>query len=101
MKIITLILAVGAITCGAIALPPKAALAAQTAKKAAAKSKSAKAKHPKKALCVICVAKDGVRILEPVKDSIKYKGKTYYFCANGEKAEFISNPTKYSKVLKK
>jgi YHS domain-containing protein len=100
MKIIALALIVGTVASGALAHPPSTAQSGQTVKKAAAKSKTAKGKLPKKALCVICVAKDGARILEPVKDSIKYKGKTYYFCANGEKAEFISNPTKYAKVLK-
>ena len=32
----------------------------------------------------------------PVKASIEYEGKGYYFCNEAEKAEFISNPKKYA-----
>ena len=44
---------------------------------------------------MICAAKEGTTTPEPVKASIEYKGKGYYFCNEAEKAEFISNPTKY------
>lgn len=49
-----------------------------------------------KAVCVICAAKEGTTALEEVKAVLNYKGKTYAFCNEGEKAEFISNPSKYA-----
>src|SRR4051794_8994447 len=52
------------------------------------------AKLPKEAVCPVCAVKEGKRELEPVKASLVYKGKTYYFCNLDDKAEFISNPEK-------
>lgn len=49
------------------------------------------------AVCAICMVNAGKPTEpEPVKDVLNYKGKTYAFCNQDEKAEFISNPTKYA-----
>jgi len=72
------------------------AQAAKTPAKPAAKP-AAKAKLPAKAVCVVCAKKTGKQELEPVHSSLVYKGKTYYFCEDKDKAEFISNPAKYAK----
>jgi YHS domain-containing protein len=50
-----------------------------------------------KAVCVICNAKEGSTAAEEVKETIDYQGKTYAFCNESEKAEFISDPKKYVK----
>lgn len=46
--------------------------------------------------CVVCVVKEGSREEEAVVETLDYKGKTYVFCNESEKAEFISNPAKYA-----
>jgi YHS domain-containing protein len=51
----------------------------------------------KEAVCVVCAADGKPHGPEAVQASIEYKGKGYYFCNELEKAEFISNPTKYAK----
>lgn len=48
------------------------------------------------AVCAICAVKEGTNSPEAVAAVLDYKGKTYAFCNEGEKAEFISNPTKYA-----
>lgn len=48
-------------------------------------------------VCVMCNAKEGTTAEEEVKDMIDYEGKTYLFCNESEKAEFISDPKKYAK----
>jgi YHS domain-containing protein len=50
-----------------------------------------------KAICVICAAKEGTSETEEVKAVIDYQGKTYAFCNEAEKAEFISSPATYVK----
>lgn len=45
--------------------------------------------------CVICVT-NGEAKAEAVAETIDYEGKTYAFCNESEKAEFISNPGKYA-----
>ena len=50
----------------------------------------------KEAVCVVCAADGKPHGPEPVKASIEYKGKGYYFCDEAEKAEFISNPARYA-----
>jgi len=50
-----------------------------------------------KAVCVICNAKEGSTAPEEVKETLDYDGKTYAFCNESEKAEFISDPKKYAK----
>lgn len=46
--------------------------------------------------CVVCVVKEGRKEEEAVVETLDYKGKTYVFCNESEKAEFISDPTKYA-----
>lgn len=45
--------------------------------------------------CVVCVT-NGEAKVEAVAETIDYEGKTYAFCNESEKAEFISNPGKYA-----
>lgn len=47
------------------------------------------------ALCVICAVKEGATEKEAAHEVIDYEGKTYSFCNESEKAEFISSPAKY------
>jgi len=49
-----------------------------------------------KAVCAVCSVKEGTKEEEEVKATLDYKGKTYGFCNDSEKAEFISNPAKYA-----
>ena len=48
------------------------------------------------AICVVCNKKEGTTAEEEVKETLDYKGKTYAFCNEAEKAEFISSPEKYA-----
>jgi YHS domain-containing protein len=50
-----------------------------------------------RAVCAICAVKEGTAEPEEVKDTLDYQGKTYAFCNLNEKAEFISDPGKYTK----
>ena len=49
-----------------------------------------------KGLCVVCAVKEGSSKEEPVVETLDYQGKTYVFCNESEKAEFISSPAKYA-----
>jgi YHS domain-containing protein len=49
-----------------------------------------------KAHCVVCVVKEGSTEEEPVAETLDYKGKTYAFCNEKEKAEFISEPARFA-----
>ncbi len=74
-----------------------------SAPKAAAVSRSVPVGPVKvgdKALCVICSVNEGTTEAEEVKQTLDYKGRTYAFCNESEKAEFISNPTKYADASK-
>lgn len=51
-----------------------------------------------KALCVVCAVKEGTTAAEDVKATLDYKDRTYAFCNDAEKAEFISNPAKYAQA---
>ncbi|MCW5865640.1 MAG: YHS domain-containing protein [Candidatus Eremiobacteraeota bacterium] len=44
----------------------------------------------------MCVVKEGKPGEETVAETLDYKGKTYVFCNESEKAEFISEPAKYA-----
>jgi len=44
----------------------------------------------------VCAAEGGAHGEEEAKATLDYKGKTYAFCSEAEKAEFISNPAKYA-----
>jgi YHS domain-containing protein len=70
---------------------PAAAPAAQTA------YAQGSIKKGDKGHCVVCaVKKGGVEGAETVVESLDYQGKTYVFCNESEKAEFISSPAKYA-----
>lgn len=89
-----------ALLLAGLALTPLTASGTLAAAKPAPKAgaaKPAKAKLPAKAVCIVCATKSGKQELEPVHSSLNYKGKTYYFCEDKDKAEFISNPAKYAK----
>ena len=96
MKTRSMLLALAAMSLGTLTLQPGAAAAAKTAAKGKAKATSG----PKMAVCPVCAVKEGKKVPEPVKASLKYKGKTYYFCNLQDKAEFISNPAKYAGAVK-
>jgi hypothetical protein len=49
-----------------------------------------------KAHCVVCTVKEGNPGEELVAETLDYQGKTYAFCNEKEKAEFISEPAKYA-----
>jgi len=49
-----------------------------------------------KAVCAVCSKGGHTAEPEAAKAVIDYKGKTYAFCDESEKAEFISNPAKYA-----
>lgn len=51
-----------------------------------------------RAVCAVCAVKEGTKETEEVKDVLDYKGKTYGFCNESEKAEFISEPAKYAQL---
>ena len=97
MKQLMSLMALAAILVSALAVQGGVSAADKTPKKPAKTVAKAKPKLPAKAVCVVCAAKTGKKELEPVHSSLKYKGKTYYFCEEKEKAEFISNPAKYAK----
>lgn len=50
-----------------------------------------------KGVCVVCNSKEGTTTEEEVKEMVDYQGKTYIFCNEAEKAEFIAEPAKYAK----
>ena len=49
-----------------------------------------------KAICTVCAAGNSECGVEEVKATLDYKEKTYAFCSEAEKAEFISDPAKYA-----
>ncbi|MBC7806987.1 MAG: hypothetical protein H7145_12640 [Akkermansiaceae bacterium] len=51
-----------------------------------------------RAICAVCAVKEGTKEPEEIKDTLDYKNKTYGFCNESEKAEFISEPTKYAQA---
>ncbi len=74
---------------------PNAASATPAAKTETAYAPGSKKKGDK-GHCVVCVIKEGSSEEEPVVETLDYKGKTYVFCNEKEKAEFISEPVKYA-----
>jgi YHS domain-containing protein len=68
---------------------------------AAVAQHSGKAKPgQKKAMCSVCVIKEGSKKPEPVNATVNYRKKLFNFCSKGCKAEFISTPGKYAKAVK-
>jgi YHS domain-containing protein len=100
MKTVSMMVALAVLSLGTLGVQPAAMAAAKAASKTAAKAKAGKAGSPKMAVCPVCAVKEGKKVPEPVKASLKYKGKTYYFCNLQDKAEFISNPAKYAGAVK-
>lgn len=50
-----------------------------------------------KGLCIVCsVNASAVGEEEDVKETLEYKGKTYVFCSESEKADFISDPGSFT-----
>lgn len=89
----------------ALALAVSAVTAAgahEGCQKPATKAKAAKSAKAtvKKGICSVCAVKGGHEGPEPVKATVKYKGKEYGFCNLGCKAEFIAKPTKYASAVK-
>lgn len=85
--------------------PSPAATTAQAAPTAAASGSVAAAPHAypqgsiKKgdmALCAVCAVNDGATEKEKAVEVIDYEGKTYSFCNEEEKAQFISSPAKFA-----
>ena len=50
------------------------------------------------AVCIVCAVKEGATAKEEVKAVLDYKDKTYAFCNDAEKAEFISEPAKFAQA---
>ncbi|MCE7869181.1 hypothetical protein DYH09_02255 [bacterium CPR1] len=50
-----------------------------------------------KGVCIVCNVREGTTEEEAVVELLDYKGKTYVFCNEAEKAEFISEPGKFVK----
>lgn len=48
-------------------------------------------------ICVVCNVKEGTTEEETAAETLDYQGKTYIFCNESEKAEFISEPTRFVK----
>lgn len=48
------------------------------------------------ALCAVCAVNDGATEKEAAVETIDYEGKTYAFCNEEEKAQFISSPAKFA-----
>lgn len=105
MKYITILAVISALLiagCG-----PKEDAAAPTDNTAATKNQSAtpvvvaydlgSKKKGDKGICVICNAKEGTTAEEEVVQTLDYQGKTYIFCNESEKADFIADPAKYAK----
>ncbi|MBX3172340.1 MAG: hypothetical protein KF760_33355 [Candidatus Eremiobacteraeota bacterium] len=46
--------------------------------------------------CAVCVVKEGKPAEETVAETLDYQGKTYVFCNEKEKAEFISEPARFA-----
>ncbi len=87
--------------------PSPAATTAQAAPTAAASGSPVAAAPPhaypqgsiKKgdmALCVVCAINEGATEKEAAVETIDYEGKTYAFCNEEEKAQFISSPAKFA-----
>ena len=48
------------------------------------------------ALCAVCAVNEGATAKEPAHETLDYEGKTYAFCNQDEKAQFISTPAKFA-----
>jgi thiol-disulfide isomerase/thioredoxin len=59
-----------------------------------AASKGKDAKTPKSAPCAVCSVREGAGD-EPVRATATHEGKTYYFCQDGCRDEFLKNPREF------
>ncbi len=77
---------------------------ASTSSNPAGQSPAAYAQGSKKkgdqAICIVCNVREGTTAEEAVVETLDYQGKTYTFCNESEKAEFISEPGKFVKFVK-
>ena len=76
--------------------PPAPPSPAASATPSAAAYPLGSIKKGDQALCVVCVVKEGATAKETVVETLDYKGQTYVFCNESEKAEFISDPRKFA-----
>lgn len=99
-KQMSLLACAGLFWVGCSATPPATTAASATASPAAGKVETGYAlgskKKGDKGHCAVCVVKEGKPGEETVAETLDYKGKTYVFCNESEKAEFISEPAKYA-----
>jgi YHS domain-containing protein len=55
------------------------------------------AKLPEQAPCAVCSVREGAGP-EPVRASTVYEGKTYYFCQENCREEFLKNPVEFTRA---
>ena len=48
------------------------------------------------AICVVCAVNEGSSEKEAAHEVLDFEGKTYAFCNEEEKAQFISSPAKFA-----
>lgn len=99
-KQLAILACAGLLWAGCSATPPTTTGSATASPAAAGKVETAYAQGSKKkgdkGHCAVCVVKEGKPAEETVAETLDYKGKTYVFCNESEKAEFISEPAKYA-----
>lgn len=91
-----LLAALALATLGCSQAPNQAASSATPAPGAQTAYAQGSIKKGDKAHCAVCVVKEGKPGEETVAETLDYQGKTYAFCNEKEKAEFISEPAKYA-----
>ena len=84
------------VSCSPPSAPPSTPTPVASAAPSAAAYPLGSLKKGDKALCVVCVVKEGATADETVVETLDYKGHTYVFCNETEKADFISDPRKYA-----
>lgn len=99
----SLVIAVATLALAGCSQSPSGQIAGTASPAASAHSAAVKVayelgsiKKGDKGHCVVCVVKEGSKKEEPIVETLDYKGKTYVFCNESEKAEFISDPAKYA-----
>ncbi len=81
----TVLLAAAALVALPMAAPRSAPVTA---------AESQTAKTPKQAPCAVCSVREGAGD-EPVRATAIYEGKTYYFCQEGCREEFLKHPGEF------
>lgn len=97
-KILILAILVAAVLSGCSNSPeaPSASVSKTPTATAAYAYEVGSVKKGDMALCTICVVNEGATATEPAVETIDYEGRTYAFCNEEEKAQFISSPTKFA-----